>query len=100
MISMSSQKPIILLDVHMEGLYEILSDKGWNVETVTEKLGSSKEDRSDTKIIQYAKNSGCIVVTEDKKLIRRCNASEIEIITVEIEEIARTVHEKLRSKFS
>lgn len=66
---MNSQRPVILLDVHMEGLHDILSDKGWNVETVTKELGATKEERSDPKIVEHARKTGCVVVTEDGKLI-------------------------------
>lgn len=96
---MNSRKPVILLDVHVEGLRDILSDKGWNVETVTQKLGATKEKRDDTKIVEYARKTGCVVVTEDGKLIPRLRAAGIEIITVEIEEMASIVHEKLLKKF-
>ncbi len=96
---MNSQKPIVLLDVHMEGLRDILSDKGWAVQTVTQKIGPHKEDRNDKRIVEYARKTGCVVVTEDGKLIPRLRASGIEIITIEIDEKAEIVHKKLQKRY-
>ena len=36
--------PVILLDVQMEDLQAILSQKNWSVKTVTEELGSSSDE--------------------------------------------------------
>ena len=80
---MDSQKQIILLDVQLENLYTIFLDTKWNVDTVTRKLGSTKEDRDDSKIFQFAKDIGCIVVTEDKGLVDRCRSSDVDVITIE-----------------
>ncbi|MGC1709847.1 MAG: hypothetical protein WA799_08630 [Nitrosotalea sp.] len=71
-------KLAILLDVQFEGMFDILRDFGWNVETVTKLFGSKKEDRSDDKVIGYAKNNkNCVVVTQDHGLIKRCKAQEV-----------------------
>lgn len=55
----------VLLDVPVEGLKESLRDKGYEVTTVTEK-GIIPDD----KMIQYALENDCILVTEDKKPTR------------------------------
>lgn len=96
---MTSKKPIILLDVHMEGMRDILLDKGWNVETVTKQIGPTKEDRDDTNVIDYARKNGCVVVTEDGKQIPRLRAAGIEIITIELDDKAQIIHEKLKKKY-
>ena len=50
-------KSEIVLDVHYENLKNILLDRGWNVTTVTKKLGPTKEDRADKNILEHAKEA-------------------------------------------
>ncbi len=59
--------PVILLDVQMEDLQAILSQKNWNVKTVTEELGSS----SDESVIRYCQETKCILVTDNGILTQR-----------------------------
>ena len=85
-------KPEILLDVPMEDLIDILSDDNWNVDTVTKKLGSSKEDRADKNILTYAKdNPGCVVVTVDKPFVHRLRAEGVEVIALDLGDRAKSI---------
>ena len=93
------EKPEILLDVQMEDLLDILKDAGWNVDTVTRKLGASQEERSDDNILRYAEESGCVVVTVDGDFVSRLRAKNIEVMVVETEDKARIINEKLHKKF-
>jgi len=72
-------KPTILLDVPMEDLKDILSDKGWVAETVTEKLGSTKEARADENILNHAQETKCIVVTVDRPFVSRLRAAGVKV---------------------
>jgi len=93
-------KPEILLDVPMEDLLDILSDDNWNVNTVTKKLGSSKEDRADKNILTYAKdNPGCVVVTVDKPFVHRLRAEGVEVIALDLGDRSKIIKEKLHQKF-
>ncbi len=93
-------KPEVLLDVHVEGMYEILRDFGWNVDTVTKKFGPTKEGRHDDKIIEYGKNNkDCIVVTWDGKLKKRCRALGIKFVDLEMSDIAAMVDKSLRKDY-
>lgn len=89
------EKPTVLLDVPLEDLKDILSDKGWLVETVTEKLGSTKEARADKNILNYAQKTKCVVVTVDGPFVSRLRASGITVVSVDAEDKARIVYEKL-----
>lgn len=89
------EKPTILLDVPMEDLKDILSDKGWIVETVTEKLGSTKEARADTNILNHAQKTKCIVVTVDRPFVARLRSAGISVVAVDLEDKAKIVNEKL-----
>jgi len=89
------EKPTVLLDVPMEDLKDILSDKGWTVETVTEKLGSSKEARADKNILNHAQITKCIVVTVDRPFVSRLRAAGIIVVAVDVEDRAKIVNEKL-----
>jgi len=94
------KKPIILLDVMVENLQEFLEDKGWRVETVSKQLGVTQENRDDTKILQYAEKEKRVVITEDKKFIKRLRGMEMNVFTVEDFEKANIIHKKLEEKFS
>ena len=93
------KKPEILLDVPLEDLKDILSDKGWNVDTVPTKLGSTKEDRSDKNILRYAKETQCVVITVDKPFVSRLRAEGIVVIALQLEDKARIINEKLEEEF-
>jgi len=93
------EKPEILLDVPMEDILDILKDEGWNVDTVTKKLGSSKEERADENILRHAVKSGCVVVTVDGDFVPRLRAKKIEVMVVETDDKARIINEKLHEKF-
>jgi len=95
---MMNMDPVILLDVHMEDLVEILSDKGWNAKTVTKELGDSKEARSDDNILKHAQKTKCIVVTDDDGLVQRLKASNLEAITIETTDRAMIIDKKLEEK--
>jgi len=91
--------PEILLDVHMEDLVKILSDKGWNAKTVTKELGDSKEARSDDNILKHAQKTKCVVVTDDDGLVQRLKAAGLNAITIETTDRAKIIDKKLREKF-
>lgn len=93
-------KPEVLLDVPVEGMFEILRDLGWNVDTVTKKFGASKEGRNDDKIIEYTQNNkDCIVVTWDGKLKKRCRGLGIKYVDLEMVDIANMVDKILRKDY-
>lgn len=94
-------EPTILLDVPLEDLKDVLIDKGYHVETVTKKLGSTKEDRADKNILNYAqKDKSIIVVTVDRPFVSRLRASGIEVIALELEDRAKIIYEKLEKRKS
>jgi len=95
MIFMTNMVPEILLDVHMEDLVEILSDKGWNAKTVTKELGDSKEARSDDNILKHAQKTNCVVVTDDDGLVQRLRAANLKVITIETKDRAMIIDKKL-----
>lgn len=92
-------KPEILLDVPVEGMFDTLRDLGWNVDTVTKKFGPSKEGRNDDKIVEYAKNKDCIVVTWDGKLKKRFRGLGIKFVDLEMTDIAIMVDKMLRKDY-
>lgn len=95
---MTKENPIILLDVMVENLREFLEDKGWEVETVSKQLGVTQQNRNDTKILEYAEKEKRIIITEDKKFIKRLRAKEMDVFTVEDYEKANIIHRKLQGK--
>ena len=97
---MDKENPTVLLDVMVENLREFLEDKDWKVETVSKTLGVTQENRDDTKILRYAEKEGRVIITEDKKLINRLKAMEMDVFTVEDYDRANIIHKKLDEKFS
>jgi len=93
------EKPEILLDVPMEDLLDILKDDDWNVDTVTRKLGSSTEERSDDNILRHAEETGCVVITVDGDFVPRLRAKNIDVMVIETDDKARIINEKLHKKF-
>jgi len=73
-----------------------LQDKGWDVSTVTEKLGSTKEARTDENILRYSQETNSVVVTVDKPFVSRLRSAGVKVITLELEDKARIINEKLK----
>ena len=78
----------------MEDLKDILLDKGWDVSTVTEKLGSTKEARSDKNILRYSQETNSVVVTVDKPFVSRLRSAGVKVVALELEDKARIINEK------
>ena len=73
-----------------------MSDKGWDVSTVTEKLGSTKEAGSDENILRYSLETNSVVVTVDKPFVSRLRSAGVKVIALDLEDKARIVNEKLK----
>ena len=79
----------------MEDLKDILLDKGWDVSTVTEKLGSTKEARSDENILRYSQETNSLVVTIDKPFVSRLKSAGVKVVALALEDKAKIINEKL-----
>jgi predicted nuclease of predicted toxin-antitoxin system len=79
----------------LEDLKDILLDKGWDVSTVIEKLGPVKEASSNENILRYSQETNSIVVTLDKSFISRLRSAGVKVVTLELEDKARIINEKL-----
>jgi rRNA-processing protein FCF1 len=87
----------IILDVPLEDLKDILSDKGWDVVTVTKELGSTPEARADKNILNYAlQNKEIIVVTVDKPFVSRLRSAGVKVAALTLEDKSKIINEKLR----
>jgi len=89
-------EPLVLLDVPFENLLELLKDKGWNVDTVTQKLGASKEARDDTNILKTSLGTDCIIITTDKRFVERLKSSNLKVVTIEPRDKANMIDVKLK----
>lgn len=88
----------IILDVNAENLRDILSDKDWDVVTVTEELGPDKEKRSDANILRYAQDNDATVVTFDKKFVQSLQEAKVRVVTLNVKDKADIIHEKLKQE--
>mgnify|MGYP006957735701 CR=1 FL=1 len=68
---------------------------GWDVSTVTEKLGSTKEVRSDENILRYSLETNSIVVTVHKPFVSMLRSAGAKVIALDLEDKARIINEKL-----
>ncbi len=93
-------KPEVLLDVMYEDLVGILKDRGWDADTVTNKLGASTEARADDNIFKHAQKTRCVVVTVDGDFVERLRAEGLVVITLGSAEKANIVDMKLKEKFN
>jgi len=91
-------KPEILLDVMYEDLVGILKDRGWDADTVTNKLGASKEERADDNIFKHAQKTRCVLVTVDRGFVQRLRAEGLVVITLDAADKADIVDKKLKEK--
>jgi len=95
-LEFSLSEPLILLDVPFENLIDLLKDKGWNVDTVTKKLGASKEARDDTNILENTRGKNCIIVTTDKGFVQRLKSLGVKVVTIEAIDKANMIDKKLK----
>jgi len=93
------RKSKVILDVPLEDLKDILSDKGWDVSTVTEKLGPTKEDRDDENILKYSKETNSVVVTVDKPFVSRLRSAGVKVVALALEDKAKIINEQLEKLF-
>src|SRR5881396_3015899 len=87
-----SMRPTILLDEPVLGIDVYLRDQGWNIKTVREELGPG---RSDDAIVEFAKSHNFVLVTPDRKLVRRCKLRNIEVVELGVEIFAEAVDRQL-----
>ena len=85
----------ILLGVMYEDLQVLLEDFGWIVETVSKHIGVTQKDKDDGKVLQYAKENGMVVVTDDKKFINRLKVNMVSMLTVDTVDKTRVIREKV-----
>ena len=89
-------RPTILLDEPILGIDVYLRDQGWNIKTVRETLGAG---RSDDQIIVFAKTNKFVLVTPDRKLVRRCKLLNVEEVELGVEIFAEAVNRQLTKMY-
>ena len=95
MINYIISKPKIILDVPLEDLKAVLSKEGWDVSTVTEKLGTAKEARSDENILKYSQETNSVVITVDRPFVSRLESTGVRVATITLEDKANIINKKL-----
>jgi len=95
MLNYIISKPKIILDVPLEDLKAVLSKEGWDVCTVTEKLGSTKEARSDESILKYSQETNSVVITVDRPFVSRLELAGVRVVAITLEDKASIINKKL-----
>ena len=62
---------------------------------MTKHIDATQKDRNDGQILQYAKENGMTVITDDKKFINRLKVNMIPVVTVDAADKARVIREKV-----
>ncbi len=88
-------KPTILLDEQILGMDVYLRDLNWQVSKVSDVL---KPGASDDEVVKVARNGNYVVVTLDRKLIRRCKVLGIRVVELGLEDFAKKVHTTLEKE--
>ena len=79
----------------MEDLKDILLSEGYDVSTVTEKLGSTKEKRDDENILKYAQETNSVVITLDRPFVSRLRSKRVKVAAITLEDKASIINKKL-----
>jgi predicted nuclease of predicted toxin-antitoxin system len=82
MLKFINSKLKIILDTPLEDLKNILLNEGYDVSTVTEKLGSTKEERDDENILKYAQDTNSVVITVDRSFVLRLRSKSVKIYAI------------------
>ena len=95
---MSEDKPDLklLLDEMYTGLKEYFETLGWEVMTIQD-IGL--KGTSDRKVIEYAKNNGLLIVTQDQKPADLADLKGVPYVLISNKMIARMADAKIREKY-
>jgi predicted nuclease of predicted toxin-antitoxin system len=86
----------ILLDEHYTGLKEYLEALGWDVVTVQDAKLKGAKDRE---VIEYAKQRGLLVVTEDDKPAQIADMLGVRYVWVSPGVISKAIDAEIRKKY-
>ena len=74
---------------------DVLSEGGWDVSTVTDKLGTAKEARSDENILKYSLETNSVVITVDRPFVSRLKSAGVRVAAITIEDKANIINKKM-----
>lgn len=86
----------LLLDEMYTGLKEYFETLGWEVMTIQD-IGL--KGTSDRKVIEYAKNNGLLIVTQDQKPADLADLKGVPYVLISNKMIARMADAKIREKY-
>lgn len=86
----------LLLDEMYTGLKEYFETLGWDVMTIQD-IGL--KGASDRKVIEYAKNNGLFIVTQDQKPADLADLKGVPYVLISKKMIARMADAKIREKY-
>ncbi len=89
----AGKKPVLLLDEQVLGLDEFLRDLGWDTVKVTPSM-------TDDIVIRLAKEKGYVVISQDRKLLDRCELQGVRFVDTGFKDLARRVHHILTEDFA
>ena len=86
----------LLLDEMYTGLKEYFETLGWDVMTIQD-IGL--KGTSDREVIEYAKNNGLLIVTQDQKPADLADLKGVPYVLISNKMIARMADAKIREKY-
>lgn len=86
----------ILLDEMYTGLKEYLETLGWDVTTVKEE---GLEGAPDREVVEWAKEEGYLLVTQDQKPADLADLQDVPHVLVSQRSIVKLIDSKIREKY-
>jgi len=83
-----------------DGLDEKLIELGIEAQSVKKLIAKGEKLKSDFSVINYTRDNGMILVTEDKENEKGCLENNIPYICLNKEQVFNTIAEELKKKFS
>lgn len=86
----------ILVDEMYDGLDELLIKEGHEAQSVKKLIAKGEKLKSDFSVLNYTRDNGMILVTEDKENEKACIENNIPYVCLNKEQVFHTILESLK----
>ncbi len=86
----------ILVDEMYDGLDELLIKEGHDAQSVKKLIVKGEKLKSDFSVLNYTRDNGMILVTEDKENEKACIENNIPYVCLNKEQVFNTILESLK----
>ena len=86
----------VLVDEMYDGLDDLLIEKGFEAQSVKKLIAKGEKLKSDFSVLNYTRDNGMVLVTEDKENEKACLENNIPYICLNKEQVFNTILESLK----